>query len=220
MLDANIPARRLYLEKTTPLNPPLHTISSAAGKASERGNRYRDVTARHLQRAIDELGQWFRLWRIEVNPEKSAALQHLAASVRTVMTYASPVFAHAASKALHKLQASIQSNREVRCGMREAQVCPNYLYCDNDSDFSECTTRDLSATLQGEKINQALNTEYHQGNLPTTLQGEKINQALNTDEPQDVNSLTRIDSGSRMSPTVCKLTHRNRFWLEEEPHRM
>ncbi|GBO99308.1 RNA-directed DNA polymerase from mobile element jockey [Eumeta japonica] len=38
-------------------------------------NRYRDVAARRLQRAIDELGQWFRLWRIEVNPEKSAAIQ-------------------------------------------------------------------------------------------------------------------------------------------------
>ncbi|GBP95100.1 RNA-directed DNA polymerase from mobile element jockey [Eumeta japonica] len=38
-------------------------------------NRYRDVAASRLQRAIDELGQWFRLWRIEVNPEKSAAIQ-------------------------------------------------------------------------------------------------------------------------------------------------
>ncbi|GBP59432.1 Probable RNA-directed DNA polymerase from transposon BS [Eumeta japonica] len=38
-------------------------------------NRYRDVAASHLQRSIDELGQWFRLWRIEVNPEKSAAIQ-------------------------------------------------------------------------------------------------------------------------------------------------
>ncbi|GBP15624.1 Probable RNA-directed DNA polymerase from transposon BS [Eumeta japonica] len=28
-----------------------------------------------LQRAIDELGQWFRKWRIEVNPDKSAAIQ-------------------------------------------------------------------------------------------------------------------------------------------------
>ncbi|GBP11386.1 Probable RNA-directed DNA polymerase from transposon BS [Eumeta japonica] len=46
-----------------------------------------------LQRAIDELGQWFRKWRIEVNPDKSAAIQF-----KTVMTYASPVFAHAARK--------------------------------------------------------------------------------------------------------------------------
>ncbi|GBP36679.1 Probable RNA-directed DNA polymerase from transposon BS [Eumeta japonica] len=38
-------------------------------------NKYRDVAASRLQRAIDELGQWFRLWRIEVNPEKSAAIQ-------------------------------------------------------------------------------------------------------------------------------------------------
>ncbi|GBO98720.1 hypothetical protein EVAR_91771_1 [Eumeta japonica] len=52
-----------------------------------------------LQRAIDELGQWFRKWRIEVNPDKSAAIQF-----KTVMTYASPVFAHAAPKALHRLQ--------------------------------------------------------------------------------------------------------------------
>ncbi|GBP20961.1 hypothetical protein EVAR_9532_1 [Eumeta japonica] len=37
------------------------------------------------QRAIDELGQWFRKWRIEVNPDKSAAIQF-----KTVMTYASP----------------------------------------------------------------------------------------------------------------------------------
>ncbi|GBP89276.1 RNA-directed DNA polymerase from mobile element jockey [Eumeta japonica] len=147
-------------------------------------NTYRDVAARRLQRAIDELGQWFRLWRIEVNPEKLAAIQfkyskrrskfvvdydtptlkmlnaripwqrsykylgvtfdrnlnfrdHIAhvrktalfytarlgallgkksklsrcykrtiykMCIRTVMTYASPVFAHAAPKALHRLQ--------------------------------------------------------------------------------------------------------------------
>ncbi|GBP69779.1 hypothetical protein EVAR_40259_1 [Eumeta japonica] len=28
-----------------------------------------------LQRVIDELGRWFRSWRIEINPEKSAAIQ-------------------------------------------------------------------------------------------------------------------------------------------------
>ncbi|GBP18101.1 Probable RNA-directed DNA polymerase from transposon BS [Eumeta japonica] len=135
-------------------------------------------------RAIDELGQWFRKWRIEVNPDKSAAIQfkygkirsrlivdkntpnlkmldaiipwqrnykYLGVTldknlhfrdhiervrntalfykarlgavlgrksklsrrnkrtiykmcIRTVMTYASPVFAHAAPKALHRLQ--------------------------------------------------------------------------------------------------------------------
>ncbi|GBP48505.1 Probable RNA-directed DNA polymerase from transposon BS [Eumeta japonica] len=104
------------------------------------------------QRAIDELGQWFRKWRIEVNPDKSAAIQfkygvtldknlhfrdhiervrntalfykaRLGAMlgrksklsrrnkrtiykicIRTVMTYASLVFAHTAPKALHRLQ--------------------------------------------------------------------------------------------------------------------
>ncbi|GBP84111.1 Probable RNA-directed DNA polymerase from transposon X-element [Eumeta japonica] len=147
-------------------------------------NRSTRFTLLPLQRAIDELGQWFRKWRIEVNPDKSAAIQfkygkirsrlivdkntpnlkmldanipwqrnykylgvtldknlhfrdhiervrnnahfykaRLGAMVgrksklsrrnkrtiykmciRTVMTYASPVFAHAAPKALHRLQ--------------------------------------------------------------------------------------------------------------------
>ncbi|GBP41400.1 Probable RNA-directed DNA polymerase from transposon BS [Eumeta japonica] len=117
------------------------------------GNRNRSTRfTPPLQRAIDELGQWFRKWRIEVNPDKSAAIQfkygvtldknlhfrdhiervrntalfykaRLGAvlgrksklsrrnkrtiykmCIRTVMTYASPVFAHAAPKALHRLQ--------------------------------------------------------------------------------------------------------------------
>ncbi|GBP85204.1 hypothetical protein EVAR_47640_1 [Eumeta japonica] len=51
------------------------------------------------QRAIDELGQWFRKWRIEARQISSHTIQ-----VWTVMTYASPVFAHAAPKALHRLQ--------------------------------------------------------------------------------------------------------------------
>ncbi|GBP92649.1 Probable RNA-directed DNA polymerase from transposon X-element [Eumeta japonica] len=62
-------------------------------------NRSTRFTLLPLQRAIDELGQWFRKWRIEVNPNKSAAIQF-----KMVMTYASPVFAHAAPKALHRLQ--------------------------------------------------------------------------------------------------------------------
>ncbi|GBP15404.1 Probable RNA-directed DNA polymerase from transposon BS [Eumeta japonica] len=92
------------------------------------GNRNRSTDSPPpLQRAIDELGQWFRKWRIEVNPDKSAAIQFKYARlgavlgrksklsrrnkrtiykmcIRTVMTYASPVFAHAAPKALHRLQ--------------------------------------------------------------------------------------------------------------------
>ncbi|GBP56338.1 Probable RNA-directed DNA polymerase from transposon BS [Eumeta japonica] len=147
-------------------------------------NRSTRFTLLPLQRAIDELGQWFRKWRIEVNPDKSAAIQfkygkirsrlivdkntpnlkmldtnipwqrnykylgvtldknlhfrdhieHIRNTalfykarlgamlgrksklsrrnkriiykmcIRTVMTYASPVFAHAAPKALHRLQ--------------------------------------------------------------------------------------------------------------------
>ncbi|GBP46771.1 hypothetical protein EVAR_10738_1 [Eumeta japonica] len=116
------------------------------------GNRNRSTDSPSSpQRAIDELGQWFRKWRIEVNPDKSAAIQfkygvtldkiytseiissvleilHFSTKqgsgpcsvksklsrrnkrtiykmcIRTVMTYASPVFAHAAPKALHRLQ--------------------------------------------------------------------------------------------------------------------
>ncbi|GBP86546.1 Probable RNA-directed DNA polymerase from transposon BS [Eumeta japonica] len=39
-----------------------------------RGSNYRDTTPR-LQRAIDELTRWLRLWRIKLNPEKSAAIR-------------------------------------------------------------------------------------------------------------------------------------------------
>ncbi|GBP77303.1 Probable RNA-directed DNA polymerase from transposon X-element [Eumeta japonica] len=147
-------------------------------------SRDRHSIFRHLPRAIDELGQWFQKWRIEVNPEKSAVIQfkyskhrskfvvdddittlkmlnakipwqrsykylgvtldrnlnfrdHIAQvrkttlfytarlgtmlsrksklsrrnkrtlykmCIRTVLTYACPVFAHAAPKALHRLQ--------------------------------------------------------------------------------------------------------------------
>ncbi|GBP67600.1 RNA-directed DNA polymerase from mobile element jockey [Eumeta japonica] len=31
----------------------------------------------HLQRAVDELGRWFQIWRIEVNPDKSAAISFI-----------------------------------------------------------------------------------------------------------------------------------------------
>ncbi|GBP16386.1 Probable RNA-directed DNA polymerase from transposon BS [Eumeta japonica] len=39
-----------------------------------RGSNFRDTTPR-LQRAIDELTRWLRLWRIKANPEKSAAIR-------------------------------------------------------------------------------------------------------------------------------------------------
>ncbi|GBP82284.1 Probable RNA-directed DNA polymerase from transposon BS [Eumeta japonica] len=39
-----------------------------------RGSNFRDTTPQ-LRRAIDELTRWLRLWRIKVNPEKSAAIR-------------------------------------------------------------------------------------------------------------------------------------------------
>ncbi|GBP25667.1 Probable RNA-directed DNA polymerase from transposon BS [Eumeta japonica] len=38
-------------------------------------SRTRRSIFHHLPKAIDELGQWFRKWQIEVNPDKSAAIQ-------------------------------------------------------------------------------------------------------------------------------------------------
>ncbi|GBP76115.1 hypothetical protein EVAR_41898_1 [Eumeta japonica] len=38
-------------------------------------------------RAIDELGQWFRKWRIEVNPDKSAAIQFKDLELPTISKY-------------------------------------------------------------------------------------------------------------------------------------
>ncbi|GBP43910.1 hypothetical protein EVAR_41766_1 [Eumeta japonica] len=81
-------------------------------------------------------------------------------------------------------------------------------------------SRQLASARQVEPVNQALGTVifsgvYHKGTCPLPC---KI--LARGGAPQDVNSLTGIDSGSRRSPTGCKLTHRNRFWLEEEPHRI
>ncbi|GBP60927.1 hypothetical protein EVAR_51490_1 [Eumeta japonica] len=72
-------------------------------------------------------------------------------------------------------------------------------------------SRELASARQVEPVNQALGTVifsevYHKGACPLPC--------------KDVNSLTEIDYGSRMNPTGCKLTHRNRFWLEDEPHRI
>ncbi|GBP27070.1 hypothetical protein EVAR_16737_1 [Eumeta japonica] len=71
-------------------------------------------------------------------------------------------------------------------------------------------SRELAGARQVEPVNQALGMVifsgvYHKGACPLPC--------------KDVNSLTGIDSGSRRSPTGCKLTHKNRFWLEEEPHK-
>ncbi|GBP69982.1 Probable RNA-directed DNA polymerase from transposon BS [Eumeta japonica] len=46
-------------------------------------NRSTRFTLLPLQRAIDELGQWFRKWRIEVNPDKSAAIQFKCGKIRS-----------------------------------------------------------------------------------------------------------------------------------------
>ncbi|GBP30445.1 RNA-directed DNA polymerase from mobile element jockey [Eumeta japonica] len=46
-------------------------------------NRYKKSTFLHLQRAINELGQWFCNWRIEANPEKLAAIQFKYSKIRS-----------------------------------------------------------------------------------------------------------------------------------------
>ncbi|GBP47005.1 Probable RNA-directed DNA polymerase from transposon BS [Eumeta japonica] len=46
-------------------------------------NRSTRFTLFPLQRAIDELGQWSRKWRIEVNPDKSAAIQFKYGKIRS-----------------------------------------------------------------------------------------------------------------------------------------
>ncbi|GBP70085.1 Probable RNA-directed DNA polymerase from transposon BS [Eumeta japonica] len=46
-------------------------------------NRSTRFTLLPLQRAIDELGQWFRKWRIEVNPDKLAAIQFKYGKIRS-----------------------------------------------------------------------------------------------------------------------------------------
>ncbi|GBP22789.1 Probable RNA-directed DNA polymerase from transposon BS [Eumeta japonica] len=179
-------------------------------------NRSTRFTLLPFQRAIDELDQWFRKWRIEVNPDKSAAIQfkygkirsrlivdkntpnlkmldanipwqrnykYLGVTldknlhfrdhiervrntalfykarlgavlgrksklsrrnkrtiykmcIRTVMTYASPVFAHAAPKALHRLQdaskrffdiAGSHPNALLRAAVEYQQLHPTHL---------------------------------------------------------------------------------------------
>ncbi|GBP45163.1 Probable RNA-directed DNA polymerase from transposon X-element [Eumeta japonica] len=50
-------------------------------------NRSTRFTLLPLQRAIDELGQWFRKWRIEVNPDKSAAIQFKYGKIRSRLIF-------------------------------------------------------------------------------------------------------------------------------------
>ncbi|GBP30960.1 Probable RNA-directed DNA polymerase from transposon BS [Eumeta japonica] len=46
-------------------------------------NRSTRFTLLPLQRAIDELGQWFQKWRIKGNPDKSAAIQFMYGKIRS-----------------------------------------------------------------------------------------------------------------------------------------
>ncbi|GBP85575.1 Probable RNA-directed DNA polymerase from transposon X-element [Eumeta japonica] len=146
---------RIHQRHTAPdVRRPTRAFADDTALYYKSRNRTTLPTIRRLQRAIDELDQWFRLWRIDVNPDKSAAIQfkyskgvtldrnllfreHIARvrktalfytarlgamlgrksklsrrnkrtiykmCIRTVMTYASPVFAHAAPTALDRLQ--------------------------------------------------------------------------------------------------------------------
>ncbi|GBP96851.1 RNA-directed DNA polymerase from mobile element jockey [Eumeta japonica] len=94
-----------------------------------RSNSIGNILPR-LQRAIDELTQWLCLWKIDVNPEKSASIYFNYATQKSqfpvpydtphlkilnkpiprqhnykpVMTYGSPVFAHLRPDILYDLQ--------------------------------------------------------------------------------------------------------------------
>ncbi|GBP87584.1 RNA-directed DNA polymerase from mobile element jockey [Eumeta japonica] len=78
-----------------------------------RGQTERNICP-HLQKAIEELARWFQTWRIEsrlkgmLGRNSKLSLRNKRTlylmCIRTVLTYASPVFAHAAPKRLKKLQ--------------------------------------------------------------------------------------------------------------------
>ncbi|GBP97633.1 RNA-directed DNA polymerase from mobile element jockey [Eumeta japonica] len=57
------------------------------------GSSFRIITPR-LQKAIDELTRWFQTWRIEVNPEKSAAIffNYSRIKKKEVVPYNAPTF--------------------------------------------------------------------------------------------------------------------------------
>ena len=54
--------------------PDVHVAQFADDTALFSTHRSYRVVIPRLQKAVKLLGQWFRLWRIEVNPEKSAAV--------------------------------------------------------------------------------------------------------------------------------------------------
>ncbi|GBP93787.1 Probable RNA-directed DNA polymerase from transposon BS [Eumeta japonica] len=55
-------------------------------------SRYKQSILLYLQRVIDELGQWFRFWRIEVNPKKSTATLFKYCKIRSrhIVDYDTP----------------------------------------------------------------------------------------------------------------------------------
>lgn len=57
-----------------PKTPRTHLALFADDTAIYTSERRPRVIASRLQSALDELGRWFRKWRIEVNPEKSTAV--------------------------------------------------------------------------------------------------------------------------------------------------
>lgn len=82
-----------------PKIPQVHYALFADDTAIYTTSIHPSVLHRRLQDAINELGRWFRLWRIEVNPEKSAAvlfcrklsLDWLGPSSNTIRLYDSPI---------------------------------------------------------------------------------------------------------------------------------
>lgn len=57
-----------------PKESDVHYALFADDTAIFTTSRSPELTVRRLQRAIATLGEWFRLWRIEVNPDKSSAI--------------------------------------------------------------------------------------------------------------------------------------------------
>ncbi|GBP08468.1 Probable RNA-directed DNA polymerase from transposon X-element [Eumeta japonica] len=105
------------LPSCTPRTPTTYRVRRPASLFADDTalffrSRTRRSIFRHLPRAIDELGQWFRKWRIEQGSEPCSRRNKRTLykmCIRTVMTYACPVFAHAAPKALYRLLQVIQN---------------------------------------------------------------------------------------------------------------
>ncbi|GBP19995.1 Probable RNA-directed DNA polymerase from transposon BS [Eumeta japonica] len=172
------------------------------------GNRNRSTrfTLLPLQRAIDELGQWFRKWRIEVNPDKSAAIQF-----KTVMTYASPVFAHAAPKALHRLQ--VIQNKFCRAAT-DAHWCVR----------NSILHRDLELPTISKYMKDASKRFFDiAGSHPNALLRAAVDyQPPHPTYPQviDLSSLLHPAAANRLRPGRRKGTDRDGFLRHPMPRRL